>query len=200
MKDRNNYPKHKICVSGAAETGHCGENALAVAEELGREIARHNAVLVEGATTGFPYWTAKGAKAEGGIVVGFSPATGEKEHVEFYKLPLDYRDLIIYTGFAYSGRNLILTRASDAVIVGCGRMGTVNEFTIAFEDSKPIGVLEGDWETDEVLKMVMDKSHRAEERKGRIIFEKDPKILLDKLIAIIEEDKKSGHYAMSYRA
>ena len=114
----SNYPKHTICVSGAAETDHCGEGALVVAEELGREIARHNAVLVEGATTGFPYWAAKGAKKEGGMVIGFSPATGEKEHVEFYKLPVDYRDLIIYTGFSYSGRNLILTRAADAVIVG----------------------------------------------------------------------------------
>jgi len=198
MKETNTL-RHKICVSGAAETDHCGDSALAAAEELGREIARHNAVLVEGATTGFPYWTAKGAKKEGGMVVGFSPATGEKEHIEFYKLPTDYRDLIVYTGFAYSGRNLILTRAADAVIVGCGRMGTVNEFTIAFEDRKPIGILEGEWETDEVVKTLIEKSHRADEMKGRIIFEPDPKVLLDKLIKIIEEDKKN-HNSMSFRA
>ncbi len=193
------YPKHKICVSGAAETDHCGDNAMAVAEELGREVVRHNAVLVEGATTGFPHWAAKGAKQEGGIVVGFSPATGEREHVDFYKLPLDYRDLIVYTGFGYSGRNLILTRAADAVIVGCGRIGTVNEFTVAFEDDKPIGVLEGEWETDEIFRMLIEKSHRAEERKGRIFFEKDPKVLLGKLIKLIESDKKSGRQAASYR-
>ena len=124
----------------------------------------------------------------------------EKEHVEFYKLPTDYRDLIIYTGFAYSGRNLILTRASDAVIIGCGRMGTVNEFTIAFEDKKPIGVLQGDWETDEVLTTLIEKSHRADEVKDRIVFESDPKILLDKLIKLIEKDKKENHGAMSFRA
>jgi len=193
------YPRYKICVSGAAETDHCGESALAIAEELGREITRHNAVLVEGATTGFPYWAAKGAKKEGGIVVGFSPAASEKEHVEFYKLPTDYRDLIIYTGFAYSGRNLILTRASDAVIIGCGRMGTVNEFTIAFEDKKPIGVLEGDWETDEVLTTLIEKSHRADEVKDRIVFESNPKILLDKLIALIEKNKENDN-SMSFRA
>jgi len=197
---KDSYLKHKICVSGAAETDHCGDNALDIAEELGREIARHNAVLIEGATTGFPYWAAKGAKSEGGLVIGFSPATGEKEHVEFYKLPLDYRDVIVYTGFAYSGRNLILTRASDAVIVGCGRMGTINEFTIAFEDAKPIGILEGDWETDEVFRMLIEKSHRADEAEGRIIFERDPKVLLDKLIPLIEEDKKRIKGPMSYRA
>ena len=193
------HPRYKICVSGAAETDSCGESVLAVAEELGREIVRHNAVLVEGATTGFPYWAAKGVKKEGGIVIGFSPAAGEKEHVEFYKLPTDYRDVIIYTGFAYSGRNLILTRASDAVIVGCGRMGTINEFTIAFEDKKPIGILEGEWETDEIIKLLIEKSHRGDEVKDRIVYESDPKILLDKLVELIEKDKKN-HKAMSFHA
>ena len=188
MKD-GIHPKYKICVSGAAETDHCGESALTAAEELGREIVRHNAVLVDGATTGFPYWGAKGAKEEGGIVVGFSPAAGEKEHTEFYKLPTDYHDLIVYTGFAYSGRNLILTRASDAVVVGCGRMGTINEFTVAFEDRKPIGILKGEWETDEMLTLLIEKSHRGHEMEGLIVFESDPKILLDKIIGIIDAHK-----------
>ncbi len=183
--------KYKICVSGAAETGHCGPNAFKLGEEIGKEIVRHNGVVVTGATTGFPYWAAKGAKAEGGIVIGFSPASTEKEHIQLFDLPLDYHDIIVYTGFHYSGRNLILTRSSDAVIVGCGRMGTINEFTIAFEDNKPIGILEGDWETDEVLKTIIEKSHRAEERKEKIVFSSDPKTLIEKLIEIIEKEKKS---------
>ena len=48
-------PRLKICVSGAAETGHCAPDALEKTKELGREIAEHNAVLVTGATTGAPY-------------------------------------------------------------------------------------------------------------------------------------------------
>ena len=185
--------KYKICVSGAAETGHCGVDAFADAEEIGKEIVRHDAVLVDGATTGFPYWAAKGAKAEGGIVVGISPARTEKEHIEHYQLPTDYHDLIIYTGFNYSGRNLLLIRSSDAVIIGCGRMGTLNEFTIAFEDKKPIGILEGEWETDEILKSLIEKSHRAEEMKDKIVFASNPKILLDKLVEIIKKEKEKNH-------
>jgi len=185
----NNYPKYKICVSGAAETSHCGSNAWARAEELGKEIVLQGAVLINGATTGFPYWAAKGAKSIGGIVIGISPASSEKEHIEKYNLPIDYQDLIIYTGSGYSGRNLLLTRAADAVIVGCGRMGTINEFTIAFEDKKPIGVLEGDWETDELVKTILEKSHRAEEMKDKIAFSKDPKELVSKIIALIEKEK-----------
>ncbi len=185
----NNYPKYKICVSGAAETNHCGQDAFAIAEELGKEIIRQGAVLVNGATTGFPYWTAKGAKAADGIVVGISPASSEQEHIKKYGLPVDYQDLIIYTGFGYSGRNLLLTRAADAVIVGCGRMGTINEFTIAFEDKKPIGILEGEWETDELVKTMIEKSHRAEEMAGKIIFSQDPKELVSKLIELIKKEK-----------
>jgi len=185
----NNYPKYKICVSGAAETSHCGSNAWARAEELGKEIISQGAILVNGATTGFPYWAAKGAKSIGGIVIGISPASSEKEHIEKYNLPIDYQDLIIYTGFGYSGRNLLLTRAADAVIVGCGRLGTINEFTIAFEDRKPIGILEGDWETDKMVKIILEKSHRADEMKDKIVFSKNPKELVSKVIALIEKEK-----------
>ena len=183
-------PRLKICVSGAAETDHCGDEAFEAGYNIGREIAAQGNILVEGATTGFPLWAAKGAKENGGIVVGFSPARTEKEHVEEYKLPLDYHDMIVYTGFGYSGRDLFLTRASDAVINGCGRIGTIHEFTIAFEDRKPIGVLEGSWQTDELIKAIMDNSHRADEMKGKIIFEQDPKVLVDKLTKIVLEQKE----------
>jgi len=119
---KHGHNQIKICVSGAAETGHCGIDALDKAKELGREIARQGAVLVTGATTGFPLWAAMGAKEAGGISVGLSPAASEREHVEVYKLPLDYLDLVIYTGFGYPGRDLLLTRSSDAVI--CGSMSS----------------------------------------------------------------------------
>jgi uncharacterized protein (TIGR00725 family) len=185
----NNYPKYKICVSGASETSHCGEMAFNKAEELGKEIIRRGGVLIDGATTGFPYWTAKGAKNAGGIVVGISPAASEREHIKNYELPIDYHDLIIYTGFGYSGRNLLLTRAADAVIVGCGRMGTINEFTIAFEDKKPIGILEGKWETDELVKTIIEKSRRAEEMEDKIVYSQDPKELVNKIIELIKKEK-----------
>jgi len=186
------YLKYKICVSGAAETSHCGEEAFAIAEELGREIIKQGAVLVDGATTGFPFWAAKGAKKEGGIVIGVSPAESKREHIVDYELPVDYHDIVMYTGQGYSGRNLLLTRMTDAVIVGCGRMGTLNEFTIAFEDKKPIGVLEGSWETDEVLKTIVEKSQRAEEMKNKLVFSNDPKDLIAKVIGLIRKEEEEN--------
>ncbi len=183
------YKQFKICVSGAAETGHCGKDAFDAAESLGRAIARENAILITGATTGFPYWSAKGAKEKGGVVVGVSPAATEAEHAKRYDLPLDYHDFIFYTGAGYAGRNLLLTRLADAVIFGCGRMGTLNEFTIAFEDKKPIGILEGDWETDELFKEIIEKSHRGGEMKGKIVYSDSPEELVKKIIVLIRKTK-----------
>lgn len=188
--DHHFHLKYKICVSGAAETEHCSADALYKAKEIGKEIAAANAILVNGATTGFPYWSAIGAKEVGGFVIGVSPASSEKEHVLMYKLPLDYTDAIFYTGFGYSGRNLLLTRIADAVIVGCGRMGTLNEFTIDFEDKKPIGILKGSGGTTDLIEEIIQKSHRGGEVK--VIYESEPKILVQKLIKIIEEEKIKG--------
>ncbi len=179
--------KYKICVSGAAESSHCSENAVAMAEEIGREIIRQNAVLVTGATSGIPYWAAKGAKEEGGISIGISPAASEVAHIKSYKLPTDYFDLIMYTGFDYSGRNLLLVRSTDAVITICGRMGTLNEFTIAFEDRKPQGVLIGSGGTADSLKEIVEKMHRGE---GKIVYESDPKKLVAEVIKLIEKEKE----------
>ncbi len=186
MVDKHKHFKIKLCVSGAAETGHCGSSALDKAKELGREIVKQGSILVTGATTGFPLWAAMGASEEGGTSVGLSPAGTEAEHTEVYRLPLDYLDLIIYTGFGYSGRNLLLTRSSDAVFVGCGRIGTINEFTIAYEDNKPIGVLEGEWETDEVFRNIMEKGKRPNDK---VVFDSDPKRLVEKVIKLVEKDK-----------
>ena len=186
LSNKHGHNQIKICVSGAAETGHCGIGAFDLAKELGREIARQGAVLVTGATTGFPSWSAMGAKEENGISVGISPAAGEREHVLSYKLPLDYMDLIIYTGFGYPGRDLLLTRSADAVICGCGRIGTIHEFTVAFEDDKPIGIFEGPWEMSAELEEIIEKGHRP---NSKIVQGKDPKELVAKIIALVKKDK-----------
>ena len=182
------YPnlRYAICISGASETGHCALGALEKAEAMGREIARQGFVLVTGATTGMPYWAAKGAKEAGGTVIGFSPAASKISHQKSYHLPVDYHDVIIYTGFGYSGRNLLLTRASDAVIFICGRMGTLNEFTIAFEDQKPIGVLEGSGGTADMIEDLIVRSYRG---PGKIAYATEPAELLKRVVELIKQEE-----------
>ena len=184
--DKHGHIKIKIGVSGAAETGHCGLNALDKAKDLGREIVRQGGILITGATTGFPLWACMGAKDANGISIGLSPAQSEKDHVEGYRLPLDYMDLIIYTGFGFPGRDLLFTRSCDAIIIGCGRIGTIHEFTIAFEDGKPLGVLEGPWTMAEQIKDMIAKGNRPADK---VIFDDDPKRLIEKVINMVEADR-----------
>lgn len=178
--------KYKLCVSGAAQTHHCAPDALEKTKELGRQVVLHKAVLVTGATTGAPYWAAIGAKDAGGFVIGISPAASEIEHVKKYKLPVDYHDIIVYTGFGYSGRNLLLTRSSDAVLISCGRMGTLNEFTIAFEDEKPIGILTETGGMADEIEALLEKAHKG---KGKVVFDSDPKALIEKVLELVKKEK-----------
>jgi uncharacterized protein (TIGR00725 family) len=179
--------KHKIAVSGAAVTSHCPREALEQAEAIGRAIAEAGCILVTGATTGAPYWAAKGAKTAGGTVIGISPASSVAHHVKTYHLPLDFHDLIIYTGFGYSGRNLLLTRSAEAVITLCGRTGTLNEFTDAFEDGKIQGILLGAGGTTDLIPEIMEKAKRG---TGGIIFEADPKTLVTKVVQALDEAER----------
>lgn len=180
------YGVVKIGVSGAAETGYCGLDAFEKAKELGREIARAGAIITTGATTGFPMYAALGAKDECGFSIGFSPAATEREHVETYKLPLDYMDVVMYTGFGYAGRDLLFVRSSDAMVIGCGRIGTFNEFSVAFEDRRPIGILEGTWNTDEILRDMIRSAHRP---NPYIIFDADPKAIVERLIEMVLKER-----------
>ena len=187
-KNETYHLKYKICVSGSAETDYCMPGTVEKAEAFGRLVAEHNMILVTGATTGIPYWAAKGAKEAGGIVIGLSPASSKAAHVKTYHLPVDYHDLIVYTGFEYAGRNLLLTRAADAVITIYGRIGTLNEFTIAFEDKKPQGVLTGVGGTSDMIEDILKKAHRG---MGKVVFDSDPKSLFEKVVALIEKEEEA---------
>lgn len=183
--------KYKFVVSGAANTSFCCSDADKKAYQIGQEVVRQNGILITGATTGIPHQAAKGAKDEGGISIGISPAASHSAHVKTYKLPIDYFDFIIYSGFDYSGRNLILTKAADAVIIICGGFGTLNEFTIALEDDKPVGILSGTCgAADEIysmLKNIKDPHHHG---AGKLVFASEPKELITGLIEIIDRERK----------
>ena len=177
--------KYKICVSGSADEKVCpGAPELALA--VGKEIVAHNGVVVTGATKGIPYYAAKGAKEAGGFSIGLSPAANEQAHIRKYKLPVDVFDVIIYTGFGYSGRNLLLTRSADAVITICGRMGTLNEFTIAFEDRKPQGVLLGSGGMADMIQNILRDAKRG---LGNVYYSEDPVDLVHGVLDAVDEEK-----------
>jgi len=179
--------KFEIVVSGAARVSHCCSNIKEISKEVGREIARQNCNLVTGATTGVPYFAALGCKETGGFSIGFSPAVSEAAHLKTYRLPLAPFDIMIYTGADYTGRNIMMTKSADGVIIICGRMGTLHEFVTAFELQKPIAVLEGSRGTADKIRQIATGPYRGVKK---IIYEKDPKALVKNLIELIKKEKK----------
>lgn len=147
---------------------------------LGQEIARADCILVNGACPGLPDEAAYGAKNVGGMTMGISPAFSEKEHTERYKSPNENYDIILYTGMGLMERDLINIRSSDAVIILGGGVGTLNEFTVAFDDEKVVGVLTGTGGVSDHIETVLEVCDRKVE--DYVVFDDDPKRLIEKVV------------------
>ncbi|PJE68345.1 hypothetical protein COU94_02445 [Candidatus Shapirobacteria bacterium CG10_big_fil_rev_8_21_14_0_10_38_8] len=177
----------KICVSGGAAGPHAVK-AYDVARKVGEAVAKNGHVLITGATSGVPFESAKAAKKAGGSNIGFSPAGSEIEHAKKYRLSMDPKifDHIIYTEAGYAGRNLLMVRSADATIMIDGRMGTLNEFTDAYEEDKIIGVLEGSGGTADLVRAIIEAAGKG---LRKVIFDTDPARLVEKVIERIKKEK-----------
>jgi uncharacterized protein (TIGR00725 family) len=168
--------KIKVGVMGAAEESPSDvlrDKAIA----LGTVIAARDVILLTGATTGLVYATGKAAHDAGAMHVGVSPAVDEREHLERYGLPTDACDVIIYTGFGLKGRNVVLVRSCDVALFISGSIGSLNEFTIAYDEGKVIGCLTGTGGVaDEIERLI---ATFQKETKARVFYDDDPEKLLE---------------------
>jgi uncharacterized protein (TIGR00725 family) len=152
-----------------------------VAESLGWAIVDQDCILITGETTGLPELVAQAVRKHGGFTVGISPAHSFEEQQERYGLPQQGSDVVIYTGFGYKGRNVINIRSSDIVVILRGSIGTLNEFTIAYDEGKIIGILEG---TGGVADHVRELVHAlAKKTPAALFFERDVVRLLTMCLA-----------------
>jgi uncharacterized protein (TIGR00725 family) len=178
-------PRYQICVSGAAK-GDSVKLAHGLAKIVGVQIIKQGHIVMTGATSGLPYAAAQAAKAvnvDRVTSIGISPAASRIAHVNKYHLPIDAYDLILYTGFDYTGRDFLITRMCDAMIMVGGRIGTLNELTNAIEGHKPVGVLLGSGGMTNEVEAVLKAAKRS--RNG-IVIGTDPKQLVEDVVAMIE--------------
>ncbi len=174
----------KIGVMGSA-SGAQTEDPVArqKATELGREIARRGHVFINGACPGLPNDALIGAEELDGFTVGISPAFSEYEHVHEYLSPHGH-DLVIYTGLGFMERDIINIRSADGVVIVGGGIGTLNEFTIAYDEGRPIGIITNSGGISNSIPHIVEELCRRE-IPPNIVFDDDPKVLLDKLEAAI---------------
>ena len=174
----------KVGVMGAANDALPPEERgrLAVmAEELGAAIAARKCICLTGATTGLPDMVARATRRHGGLTVGISPAASAQEHSDRYGLPTNAADVVVFTGFGLKGRNVVTVRSSDVVIIFGGATGTLNEFTIAYDEGKVIGILQGSGGIADHIQEVLGFCQKA--TLARVIFSSDPAALLDACLA-----------------
>ena len=172
---------YQICISGAA-AGDSVEVASGMIKDVAKEVVKRGHIVMTGATRGLPHIAAMAAQLAGGTSIGFSPAASRVGHVRKYRLPLNGFDTILYTGFEYTGRNLLLVRSSDAMIMVGGRIGTLNELTIAIEEHKPIGVLLGSGGETAEVQHVLKAAKRI---RTNIFFDTDPTRLVDTVLKTV---------------
>ncbi|HXF41438.1 MAG TPA: hypothetical protein VN687_17110, partial [Blastocatellia bacterium] len=75
-------------------------------------------------------------------------------------------------------------RACDIVIIFGGGIGTLNEFTIAYDEDKVIGVLVGSGGLADRIKEITSLSTKP---RGKVLFNSDPKELVDMCLAALNK-------------
>ena len=99
-----------------------------IAYDVGREIAKRNAVLICGGLGGVMEYASKGAKDNGGLTVGIVPQ-------DDYSKANAFCDIVICTGIGDS-RDFIVSYSSDGIISVGGGVGTLIELCVGYMAKK----------------------------------------------------------------
>jgi len=129
-----------VAVSGP---GRATAEQVAVAEEVGRALARGGAVLVCGGLGGVMEGACRGAKEAGGTTLGILPGLDRSQANEFV-------DVAVATGLGET-RNALVVRAAEVVIAIAGEYGTLSEIALALKTGTPVVGLDT-WEIEGIAR------------------------------------------------
>jgi len=181
----------KIGVMGSASTSLSADSWHRLgdlAERLGKKIAMTSCVLITGELDGVPGRVVEAHARNGGMSVGISPAHSAGEHATRYTAPSYPSTVVIYSGFGFKGRNVIAVRSSDIVILFSGGIGTLNEFTIAYDEGKVIGVLQGTGGVADMTLTLLD-TLPVRSTGAVVVADADPERLIDRCLATLDAQR-----------
>lgn len=119
--------KKFIAVIGS---GDCSPEEAGLAEEVGRELARNNVILICGGLGGVMEAACKGAASAGGVTIGILPGDIRQTANHYVQIP-------IITGLG-EARNVIVVKSAQAVIAIGGSFGTLSEISHARQNKIPV--------------------------------------------------------------
>ena len=102
----------------------------ALAEEVGRELARRGATVVCGGLKGVMEAVCRGAKEAGGTTIGILPGRSSRDANSYVDIP-------IVTTMGYA-RNVIVVHTGEAAIAIGGAFGTLSEIAHALGEGIPV--------------------------------------------------------------
>lgn len=110
--------------------GKCSAQEAALAETVGRELAKRGAILVCGGLSGVMEAACRGAAIESGLTVGILPTEDAEDRNPYVQLP-------IVTGVGHA-RNIAVVKSAQAVIAIDGDYGTLTEIGFALKSGIPV--------------------------------------------------------------
>ncbi len=129
----------RIAVIGGSRPGR---QAVEAAFGVGQLIARAGAVVVCGGLGGVMEAACRGAREEGGLVIGILPGGSPADANPWVDVP-------IATGLGYT-RNALVVMNADAVVAVDGEYGTLSEIAYGkIHGKKVVGL--GTWEVKGIL-------------------------------------------------
>ncbi len=146
----------KKIIVGVIGGSEANKEIIKLAYEMGKEIAKHNYILVCGAMSGVMEATCKGAKGVGGLTIGILPGKEKNEANPYVDIP-------IVTAMSHA-RNAIIVRTADVLIAIGGKYGTLSEIGLAKVIDKPVIGL-NTWEIPGVIKVKTVKEAMEEVKK-----------------------------------
>lgn len=134
MKTNFREPFYIAVIGG----GEVTPDIVALAREVGREVARRGAVLLCGGLGGVMAAAAQGTQEAGGVSIGLLPDPDRSRANPYltYALP---------TNLGHA-RNIVIAHAADALIAVDGSHGTISEAAIALKLGKPVIALHTAWD------------------------------------------------------
>ena len=181
--------KFKIGVFGSAVTESSGTLAHC-AQVIGEKIAQDKNIIITGACEGLPMEAVKKAKSLGGFSIGYTAVTKKSDHEKLMGTSLSFYDALelIPENYKHKNdinicrkyRNVSSVSDCDICIFISGRWGTLNEFAIAHDMGKIIGVLTGQGKFSSQVKVLLDFFGKS--TNAQIVFNDNPTKLYELVI------------------
>jgi len=155
------------------------------AKHIGKMLASHNINIATGASIGYAHIIGSAAKIKGVELIGYSPAKNSFLHQQKSDNALIKNfDEIYFNENGFTARSINFLTSVDAVIMLAGRIGTLSEFTIAFEEMMPIFILKGFGGISDHIENILDIAKK--ESKSRVFIFSNEKKLIEKLSSFLK--------------